>query len=274
MNYFDPDFQRKIQQQGLAILARSGKGFEFTNTFFPYIYGDIGPYYVHSESVMKSGNDYYSAIRLMADLVCTASKASGEEVDVIVGGEKRDWVFSGPVASFRKWPHTMLCKDGTIIGAQLKDRIATLIADTNNRGFSVKNYWIPITKKHGSVLRSAFFFVDRQEGGHTLMNELGLLSHAVVSLNAQAWDYLYRQNIISPQYRNSLQNYFEDKKTWASEMLKTDRGLRRLAALIQDPDLKTRGRGMKILEEGYPELRDELVGRLANLGVKLSRANI
>ena len=47
----------EVQQKHLEILVRNG-GFQFTDSFFPYTSGQIGPYYVQSAVVMNNGKDY------------------------------------------------------------------------------------------------------------------------------------------------------------------------------------------------------------------------
>jgi hypothetical protein len=110
-----------IQERGLDILAKHKGGFQFTNTFFPYTSGEVGPYYVQSGVVQNDGLDYLHAIGDMSALVERTLGADRLQdclqKFVISGGETRDWIFSGPVAvdlSKRhsvSIPHIMLYKD-------------------------------------------------------------------------------------------------------------------------------------------------------------------
>jgi len=116
-----------LQLRHLEALVRN-KGFQFTDVFFPYTSGQIGPYYVQSAVVLNNGADYSRACKDMA----RAIKPSKESCDVISGGETRDWIFSFPVAAELELPHAMIYKNGKILGADIKDKKVVHVADLNN----------------------------------------------------------------------------------------------------------------------------------------------
>ena len=167
-----------IQQRGLDILARHKGGFQFTNTFFPYTSGEIGPYYVQSGVVQNDGMDYYHAISDMSALVERTICRDCLSQIVISGGETRDWIFSNPVSVHlsrehnKSIPSVMLYKDGKTVGADIKGKELVHIADLNNEGSSPRDYWKPIIEKAGGTVKHIFFYVDRMEEG--VLGDYGL----------------------------------------------------------------------------------------------------
>src|SRR3989344_2905770 len=243
MQYIEESYQKRIQRNGLDILCRNS-GFEFTNLFFPYTSGEIGNYYVQSAVVMREGNDFDKSVKLMRDLI-----------------------FSMPVAALMKKPCAMIYKSGECVGASLVGRTATHVADLNNEGYSLENYWLPIIRKNGGDMREVFFFVDRLEDGAKVVDSLNIRGHAAVPLNVDAWEYLQKKEVISGEIYLSLQERLEDKTQWAHRMLKSDKGLNELKRILLDS--RTIHKGIKIINAGYPELREELVDRLSKIGLHI-----
>ncbi|MBS3079735.1 hypothetical protein J4218_06450 [Candidatus Pacearchaeota archaeon] len=257
------DFVRQqMQRNNLDAIVRN-KGFKFSPTFFPYTSGEIGPYYVNSECVMKRPEDYIVAVGCIADLV--TNKMSDHLRYLISGGETRDWIFSNPVALTLKKQSIMIYKDGKIIPGdqEIKDRRFAHVADLNNEGSSPRDLWVPTIRNKGGVIEHVFFYVDRLEGGVEVMQNLGLYSDAVVPLNEDAWDYLQKGQVVSQEvYRNLKERgkTKEERDAWAVKMLRSDVGLNKLIQLIQDP--KTIEKAAKILSKGYPDLDLEIRFRL------------
>jgi len=248
------EVDRKIQQKNLERLVRN-KGFQFTDVFFPYTSGQIGPYYVQSADVMKKGSDYHAACIDMAKTISYYSNLN----NIISGGESRDWIFSYPVAAMLELPHAAIYKDGKTIGAEMKDKQIVHVADLNNEGSSPRDLWVPAIKKAGGIINDIFFYVDRMEEGTEVMKELGLNSYAVVPLDQQAWDYLQKINVVTPEIYKSLSERGqtkESRKEWAVKMLRSDIGFVKFLELYNNP--KTQEKAKKILDKGYPELKDEI----------------
>ena len=110
--------RRQMQERNLDILIGAPGGFKFTDVFFPYTSGEIGPYYVQSGVVQHRGDDFLTATRDTAHLV---GNYTDTNTQVIAGGETRDWIFSIPVALHCNLPHTMIYKDGKTVGADMKE---------------------------------------------------------------------------------------------------------------------------------------------------------
>ena len=250
-----------MQERNLQFLIEDN-GFQFSDTFFPYTSGQIGPYYVSSESVMSNGWHYKIACEDLSDLI--EMEYPRKLVDVIAGGEKRDWIFSGPVAMCLEKAHVMICKDGTYIPAHanIKDKNVVLVCDLNNEGSSPRDKWVPVIRKAGGIIERIFLYVDRLEDGVGVMKELGLKSEAVVPLNEHAWDYLQKNGVIHETIYKNLRERMEDKDAWARRMLQSEAGAKRLAELYDDT--KKREKVATIVYKGYPDMEEKLIEGLTH----------
>ena len=249
----------ELQEDNLRILVRNG-GFQFSDTFFPYTSGQIGPYYVNSESVMKTSGDYFLAVKYFADLI--NSVINKWEFDVISGGESRDWIFSNEVALRLGKSSVMIYKDRKIIPHvdDLRGKRVVHVADLNNEGSSPRDIWIPALRNAGATVKNILFYVDRLEDGVGVMKSLELRSEAVVPLNEHAWNYLKQQDVLNEQIYKNLRERMEDKDAWARAMLRSEKGFARFRELINNS--KTYVKAIKVIEVGYPDLKQEIMDRL------------
>ena len=240
----------------LDSLLRNG-AFKFSDTFFPYTSGEVGPYFVNAENVMNNGADYKMATDALARSIV------GLEGDLISGGETRDWFLSAPVATNLVMPHLAIYKDGSFrpSNADPKGKRVIHVADLNNEGSSPRETWIPTIRENGGEIEHIFFYVDRMERGVQVMKDLGLQRHAIVELDGEAWDYLKSNEVIDDWVYRNLRERMEDQDAWGIRMLRSDKGVARLKALYEDP--KTREKVEKVLDyEGYSGIRDELTWKL------------
>ena len=130
----------------------------------------------------------------------------------------------------------------------------------NNEGSSPRDLLVPMIRSAGGEIGDIFFFVDRLEDGIEVMKTLDLNSHAVVSLNHYARDYLLKNNAINREIYMSLLERMEDREEWARRMLRSDMGVKQFILCLKDE--KMRNRVKKILDVGYPELKEEILDRL------------
>jgi orotate phosphoribosyltransferase len=252
--HFEWSEKRRLELQTRELLSLAErKGFKFTDKFFPYTSGQIGGYFVQSIDITGNGQAYRSAIDALAEVV---NGVTGE-FDVISGGESRDWDFSNPVAYALGKPHAKLYKDpakNPALGAGIRDQRIVHVADLQNEGSSIRDCWLPQIQEAGGKLVHAVFYVDRLEDGVEVMRELGIPSDAVIRLDKNAWQTLLDNGVISREVYDSLNKRLEDKTKWAHDMLRGN--IDHLIGLCRDP--KTTAKADKILDRGYPELRDEL----------------
>lgn len=142
-------------------------------------------------------------------------------IDYISGGERRDWLFSVPVANLLGKPHITIFKDLTTVAstsdfeeANTIDSVAGKrifhIADILNTGSSFEKAWAPAINKLGSKINWAMFVVDRNQHGDKNLRELGIQTYSLMQISKGLFDIAVGQDIISiPQY-DMLLEYFED----------------------------------------------------------------
>ena len=174
----NPDDSISMQADNLRNLLNTG-AFQFVDErtpWFPYTSGQVGPYYVQSTTVEKDGGAYATAIQSLVRLI----QAEAGAFDAISGGETRDWDFSNPVAVALRKPHLKMYKNGKVLGADIAGQTFLHVADLNNEGSSVRDYWKPIIEQGGGRLAGVVSFVDRMEDGFTTLKKLGVRLFCVV----------------------------------------------------------------------------------------------
>jgi len=246
------------QEQFLKALTEQGEP-RFTETWFPYTSGQVGPYYIESLAITRNGAAYHAAIDALCALI--QQTADINSIDAISGGESRDWDFSNPVAYALGKPHVKIYKDKTTRGAEPTGRIIH-VADLNNEGSSMRDLWHPTITAAGGTIVAAYFFVDRREEGIEVMQQLSIPSHSVVPMNEQAWQYLERIGYISATLCQSLQERINDRRAWAHRALRQHP--EQLIEMLQD--IKKAARAQKILNIGYPKIKDELIALMQQRG--------
>jgi orotate phosphoribosyltransferase len=250
----------KLQQSNLRNLIKTG-AFRFIDgitPWFPYTSGQIGPYFVQSVCIEREGAAYARAIRSLIELI----RAKVPAFDVISGGETRDWDFSNPVAVLMKKPHAKMYKDGRLLGADIRGKKVLHVADLNNEGSSVRDYWKPIVERNQGRFIAAVSFVDRLEDGWALFKKMKLASHSVVPLDKTAWDILLSEKLISREIHTQLVIRMKDRCQWA------------LKALLANPEYfkkfyaekATHEKALKIMRT-YAEISDKLKEIVKSQGI-------
>ncbi|MFA5042480.1 MAG: hypothetical protein WC381_02370 [Kiritimatiellia bacterium] len=217
--------------------------------WFPYTSGQVGPYYVQSITVEKDGPAYAAAIQSLAGLIRTEFGA----FDAISGGETRDWDFSNPVAVALRKPHLKMYKDGKVLGADIAGKIFLHVADLNNEGSSVRDYWKPIIERGGGRLAGVVSFVDRMEDGFALLKELGIRLFCVVPLDARAWSIARETGRVSAALYAELVARQGSRDAWAERALLSRPDYFR--KFYQDP--KTQAKAARIINT-YPRIGADL----------------
>lgn len=235
----------KFQEDALNELAKNG-GFRFTEKWFPYTSNWVGPYYVQSTDIFKTGNGYRIAIHAIMSVVEQIMGKSDKSIDVISGGETRDWPFAFPIAERLGLAPLMIYKNGKMLGPDIKDQRIIHVADLNNEGSSPRDLWVPAIRKAGGIINDIVFLVDRLEDGVEEMKKLGLNSHAVIPLNEESWIFLKVAGFVGGESFNSLIEYWRDRKAWGKQKLLEYPEL--LIEILQ----KDKEKGLKIFNNYYP----------------------
>ncbi len=252
---------RELQRGGLDDLVSFGQP-TFTDSWFPYTSGEVGPFYIQSIVVEQDGGAYRRSIDALCELI--EATVGLDRFDAVSGGESRDWDFSNPVAAALRKPHVKIYKDGRILGATPGGQRIVHVADLNNQGSSMRDVWAPVVRAAGGEIVHAVFFVDRLEDGVGALEELGIPSSSVVPLDEYAWSYLRDIGYITEDIYHSLERRRHDKRAWAVEALRAD--IDRLGEMLESNLKADVTRAERILREGYPEHRAELLELLEQHG--------
>lgn len=220
------DHIKLLFNNGAFILPGENKAFE------SYTSGTIGPYYVKSENVMRSGTDYSRVIRDISSMVKEALGFRKNLDYVVSGGERRDWFFSSPTAIKLKKPHLAIRKDGIVMGPNVDGRYVVHVADLDKKGSSPRKLWVPTIRGMGGDIRHIFFYIECDEGGENEMEGMGLRSHNLVFLNGERWMYMLAQGMISQDTYEEVMEYRDNSSVWAKKVLESEKGLNQLLGMM------------------------------------------
>lgn len=186
--------------------------------------GELGIYYVNTEKLLQDQgrfSDYGDSSQQMirhalqterdqagfAEVIGILTEAaqsfvSGLGRPVVSGGQRRDWLFSGPVAARLGVPHVSLYKDGrhevVMPDGEMNSEFACdnacalHLVDLITQGSSVFRLdegvpkgWVPILRGKGYVIDKLLAVVTRKQGGEELLAEQGVAAHPFVAIDEQ-----------------------------------------------------------------------------------------
>jgi orotate phosphoribosyltransferase len=157
----------------------------------------------------------------------------------ISGGQRRDWLFSGPVAKRLGIPHIAIFKpDSGAVNRQQRifietpsgDRVENPdltgyhvlhIADLLTRGSSIYSApagekavsgWLPAVRHRGAALKDLLVVVSRSQGGEEMLAEQGLYTHSCLQVNA-GFVKRYGRN------RESILQFLHNPAQWTKNYL-------------------------------------------------------
>ena len=185
--------------------------------------GELGIYYVNTEKLVQDGGAFEQYGESSKEMIAHALKMmwihpTFEEVinilsenadkilcndrlpKLISGGQRRDWLFSGPVAYKLNVPYASLYKDGKMellgpAGGPFTpfsfDEVKVLhISDLLTEGSSSyrvedgeERGWIPTLRNMGTEVSDLFCVVTRLQGGEKRLAEQGVGVHSFVAID-------------------------------------------------------------------------------------------
>jgi len=186
--------------------------------------GELGIYYINTEKLCQDGGEFKKYGEESSSMVKHAVNMMQkhptfkeviniltEEVDSlfpiaikkqyrgISGGQRRDWLFSGPVAAQLKLPHISLYKkgkvevldyNGKIISQPINDFYVIHIVDLITEGSSVYRVenreakgWVPMLRNGGSTIKNLVAVVTRLQGGEENLKKQGVTVHPFVAID-------------------------------------------------------------------------------------------
>lgn len=251
---------------------------------FWYTSGTIGPYYINTHylygneekagrllgliDILKSDkvlcpvkvleeternyneDDIYRG--LIDEMVeCIKNNMDINMIDIISGGERRDWFFSPLISKILKKPHLTIYKDLDAVlfsGKEqmdiqyVKGKNILHIADLITEASSYLRAWIPAVKNMGGFLKWSLVVVDRLQGGAESLALEGVESMSLINVEKDLFTRALEMNLISqPQYelvieflkepRDSMRRFLLNHPEYIKESLEADEKTRERAKL-------------------------------------------
>lgn len=184
--------------------------------------GALGVYYINTEKLYPNGNKWEGfgddSRAMIADAVSAMNESDvyksvissvADEVKralynkpqpwMISGGQRRDWLFSGPVAQILGLPHISVYKDERVevilpnnsVGQNnLKGVTAVHVVDLITEGSSVyrvengvEKGWVPALRSRGVRINDLVSIVSRKQGGEESLEKQGVWVKSFVSVD-------------------------------------------------------------------------------------------
>lgn len=212
--------------------------------------GDLGIYYVNGEKVCMDDTSFLHehandpqgmaqhCISLMDkhpeyDTIITAFANKAKErlkdhggVKAIAGGQRRDWVFSGPTAHKLGWPHIAIYKDGRMqyfengeekpIPPNVKAVVTTDMITAGSSAYNPLDNpptgWVPWLRDNGVNVEHLITLLSRVQGGEENLAKAGVRVEAFAKINK---DFL-QQHSSHPERATS---YLADPVAWTKHYL-------------------------------------------------------
>lgn len=143
------------------------------------------------------------------------------EIDYISGGERRDWFFSNILAYLFSKPHISIYKDLSAVVSDSKfENTKTVtniegkkvlhVADLITVASSYIRAWIPAIQNLGGKICWSCAVVDRMQGGKEKLEEQGIVSLALATIDSSLFKKALELNIINENQLAMLNQFKED----------------------------------------------------------------
>lgn len=282
------------------LLVRTGA---FTDLDEPVILasGELGIYYINTESLVMDGGEWKSygddsqAMISHACEMCDEHPEFREVIDAlkdgvagrfiggdvaVSGGQRRDWLFSGPVARSLGLPHVSCYKDGKLEVVLLDGSVVKPVHGSYERVFHVADLltngssayrlekdvpkgWIPMVNSLGSEVNDLLVVVSRLQKGEENLDKRGVSVHSLVQVGRE---------FLSAHSKDPgrAKDYFDNPSLW-SESYIADHGVSALLPSF-DPEGGKLDRARRFLQRyihvlgqtgAYQQLEDAVKDRYA-----------
>ncbi|MCX6815422.1 MAG: hypothetical protein NT120_01040 [Candidatus Aenigmarchaeota archaeon] len=256
--------------------------------------GRIGIYYVNTEKLLQDGgkfNDYGDNSQQMiahAMLVMNDNPSFGKVIDImsaeidsmflsddsknaraISGGQRRDWLFSGPVAAMLGYPHISLYKDGRFYAlshdfskdVSIGGYSAVHVSDLMTSGSSSYDSretpptgWIPMIRTGNARIHKLATVVSRLEGGEQALKKADVDVFSFVQID---------EDFVRAQSKNTKAlEYVKDPDGWSERFLR-EQGVEAFVNAFGPDAMKKDARALKFLKV-YKNILDEDGGKKYN----------
>ena len=162
---------------------------------------------------------YKNSINAMVNFI--KQNVDLSSIDYISGGERRDWYFTNIIAYLLGKPHITIFKDlSTLISdsnfeetkklTSLEGKKVLHIVDLVTVASSYIRFWIPAIKSLGAEICYSFAFVDRNQGGKEIIEEAGIKSFALVTVDKAMFEKALDLNVINKTQFDMLVGFLDD----------------------------------------------------------------
>ena len=177
----------------------------------------------HSEPIFRDTID-----GMIATLTAKHPK---ESIDYISGGERRDWIFSLPIAHLLNIPHITMFKD---LSYQIFPRnsnfkfqilnsapcpIVVHIADLLNTASSYERAWLPILKRVDMSMTASLVVVDRDQGGDAFMHAHNIDNLACVTICKALFIDAHAAGYINSAQLDMVSEYIDNPKKYMRDFM-------------------------------------------------------
>jgi len=254
--------------------------------------GELGIYYVNTEKLVQDGGEfekYGDGAELMGRHACEMMEdhpTFRETIDIIAqkvnqllptdrpcaisGGQRRDWLFSIPVAEVLEVPHLALYKQVHGVPNRIEcDRpglkqeglyvvhVVDLITEASScyRNEAGKEFgWIPMLRNAGAEVNELVAVVNRNQGGREALAKAGVMLHDEISIDEA---FLKEHS----KFAHRAVAYLMDPRKWSEDYLAMEGPLGFVADF--DPAGKKLDRAKKFAQRYGAHLEKE--GRMQEL---------
>ncbi len=160
----------------------------------------------HAVSLSRSHPAFKNVIDAMAVKAGELLGEPGpERKPAVSGGQRRDWIFSGPVANRLHLPHISIFKDRQVIlhhpsgekdteDPDLSGYKVVHVADLITRGSSIYSKdtpsgghtgWVPVLRNRGAEINDLITLVSRNQGGEEMLAREGVNVYPFITVDKQ-----------------------------------------------------------------------------------------
>lgn len=206
---------------------------------FLYTSGEVGPFYINThylygnkkmaedlllyidkfkntpefeetltKKLMKQYNEneiYHSVIDQL--VILAKEKVEFNKVDMISGGERRDWIFSIPVANLLELPHVFLYKNHHISNHLLDNKNLLHICDLINSASSYIRDWKPIINHNNGYMDNTLTVVNRNQGGKKILNDVDIKLYSLISFTIDSFKSAAQCGRINKEQLKMIEKY-------------------------------------------------------------------
>ena len=157
------------------------------------------------KSQYENNSIYNDVINEMVSFI--KNNINVDEIDYISGGERRDWFFSYVIANILNKPHITIFKNlSTYVSDEKMENTREIssiagkkvlhVTDLITVASSFIRAWIPAIQNLGGELIWSLSVVDRRQGGKQRLEDLGIHSYSLVSIDEALFKDAFEKGII------------------------------------------------------------------------------